>query len=171
MVAVTFASANEQAPLATALAPRVRAMAMVPSRVAHSGSRHRFLRTFAEMHKPAESTRRQICLGAGMLALSQALPSHSMDKQAAMEARLARKAKMKDKYGDNLSPEESRALKEATAEESKKQEQKTAAESGSEIGMNKDVAALKKNKEAQRESIRERLMAKGGASAGEGPVE
>mmetsp|Transcript_18540 Transcript_18540/g.26073 ORF Transcript_18540/g.26073 Transcript_18540/m.26073 type:complete len:86 (+) Transcript_18540:554-811(+) len=79
--------------------------------------------------------------------------------------RLARKARMKEKYGSgDLSDDEKRLLTELNNSEAKEEQQKDAAEAGSEVGLNKDVASLKTNKEKQRESIRARLLEKGGAT-------
>mmetsp|Transcript_30248 Transcript_30248/g.59236 ORF Transcript_30248/g.59236 Transcript_30248/m.59236 type:complete len:114 (+) Transcript_30248:369-710(+) len=108
-----------------------------------------------------------MCVG-GSLAAIQALtmPVYAMDRASAEQARIARRAKMKEKYGSGeLTKEETRLLKEVEQEESKKAVQKAAAEAGTELGINKDVASLQTNKAKQRASIRERLIAQGGGQA------
>mmetsp|Transcript_18537 Transcript_18537/g.26066 ORF Transcript_18537/g.26066 Transcript_18537/m.26066 type:complete len:196 (+) Transcript_18537:119-706(+) len=115
---------------------------------------------------PVPLKRREILLNTvGLFALQSAFPAFSVDSQTAQKMRLARKARMKEKYGSgDLSDDEKRLLTELNNSEAKEEQQKDAAEAGSEVGLNKDVASLKTNKEKQRESIRARLLEKGGAT-------
>jgi len=63
-------------------------------------------------------SRRELCVG-GSLAAIQALtmPVYAMDRAAAEQARIARRAKMKEKYGSGeLTKDEARLLKEVEEE-------------------------------------------------------
>mmetsp|Transcript_9912 Transcript_9912/g.15954 ORF Transcript_9912/g.15954 Transcript_9912/m.15954 type:complete len:194 (+) Transcript_9912:138-719(+) len=97
--------------------------------------------------------RRKMLLSTlGLFALQSALPAVSMDAQTAQQMRLARKARMKEKYGSgDLTEDEKRLLTELNETEAKEEQQKAATEAGSEVSLNKDVASLKTNKEKQRE--------------------
>eukprot|EP00472_Partenskyella_glossopodia_P007171 CAMPEP_0197525678 /NCGR_PEP_ID=MMETSP1318-20131121/13881_1 /TAXON_ID=552666 /ORGANISM="Partenskyella glossopodia, Strain RCC365" /LENGTH=187 /DNA_ID=CAMNT_0043079351 /DNA_START=34 /DNA_END=597 /DNA_ORIENTATION=+ len=114
--------------------------------------------------------RRQMLLGCGAASLMSLLngpkASYAMDSSLAKEKRAARRAAMKEKFGDPLSKDEERLLSQRNEALAAKEEQKEAFEKGTAMGMNKDVASLKSNKNSQRESIRARLIAQGGGKEG-----
>ncbi|GAB5354784.1 hypothetical protein AAMO2058_000149100 [Amorphochlora amoebiformis] len=109
--------------------------------------------------------KKQILVGLSTVALQHAVsfPSFAVDPLAAAAARRARKARMKEKYGESLTNDERELLEQSKEQiEEKSEGQKAPSELAQTL--TKNVNTLKTSKEAQRAAIREKLIASGGGT-------